>query len=175
VEHLAVFGAQGVRCDIPVPGRGRDQHGARPGARVAQRHVGGGGAHAAAGELHGRERHVEGGVGRREFHLHARGIDVELLGGGHGEAGVHALAHLRLADDHGHGVVGRDPQEGIGLEHLSVARGGLVEAVLGEPDAHVQAGADDRAADQETAPVEMGTCGITHGELLVRECMDVKV
>ena len=65
---------------------------------------------------------LKAGSAPRELHLHARRIHVELLGHRHRESGVDALAHLRLADDDGDGVIRRDAHEGVRLKRAP-ARG----------------------------------------------------
>jgi hypothetical protein len=112
--------------------------------------VGGAGAHAAAGELHGHERHVERRIGAGHLDLDAIGIDVQLFGHRHGQAGVYALAHLGLADDDGDGVIRRDAHEGIGLQGTTVGGRG-VEAFLGQANAEIQAAADHGTGNQEVA------------------------
>ena len=59
---------------------------------------------------------VELRVGRRALDSHLRPRGVELLGDQRRQAGVGALAHLEVLDDHGHRVVGADRQERVGRE-----------------------------------------------------------
>jgi hypothetical protein len=118
--------------------------------------VGGAGAHAAAGELHGHERHVERRVRAGEFHPDTLRVHVELFGHHHRKPGVDTLAHLALADDHGDRIVGRDPHEGVGGERPALrSRSGF--AFLRVADAENQTAADDTrggAGGQESTTVE---------------------
>ena len=68
---------------------------------------------AAAGALHAERRVVIDFVGRRELSVNSLPIAFELFGGEHRERCLHALAHLRLADQDSYLVVRRDVNPGV--------------------------------------------------------------
>ena len=112
---------------------------------------------------------VEGRIDRRELHRQLRRLDVELLAEQHRQAGVDALAHLALADDHRDRVVAGDPQEGVRLElerrlagrpgARTGAAGPLPEVLRHHVDARGRCRADHAEADQEVA-----AAGVDAGE-----------
>ena len=154
IGHHAIFGAQRCSFHVPLLRRGSDQHRARRGAGLAQGVVRGGRAHAAAGELHLQERMIERRIDAGEFHAHPLRVDVEFLGRDHRQAGVHALAHFRFADDHGHRVIAGNAQIRARIEiHRRASAGGVITQQAGHHvDSRSGAGRDDTRADQEVAP-----------------------
>ena len=96
------------------------------------------------------ERRIDAG----ELDAHPLRVDVEFLGRDHRQAGVHALAHFRFADDHGHRVIARNAQIRARLEvHRRARTGGVITQQAGHHvDSRSSAGRDDARADQEVAP-----------------------
>ena len=90
----------------------------RPGQSVAvEFHPG---RRRAAGDLHAAKRRqaVIGRRGWRVLHADFRPVGVQFFGDQHGQAGPDALAHFRMAEQHGDAVVRRDAQERVGREGL---------------------------------------------------------
>ena len=58
---------------------------------------------------------VELRIGGSEGHAHARPVGIEFVGQDGGETRRIALPHIQMLDQHGDGVVGGDPHEGVGL------------------------------------------------------------
>ena len=116
VDHGAALSAAVDPVHRPRLARGRHQHLARGGARLAKRRVGRPHAGAAAGALHAEYRVGVRLVGRRELDFHFGPVGVELFGEEHRQGGGHALAHLGAVHDDEHTVVRADPQPRVGSE-----------------------------------------------------------
>jgi len=152
-EHLTERGAALRGLDLPLRGRSAHQHRARCGAGLAQGcpvrpHRG-----AAAGGLHAEHRVRVGLVDRRLLDAHRFPVGIELLGQQHRDGGVHALAHLGRAAQHGDAVVGRDAQPGV--ERGACRRGGAEAAAGRQHETEHQRA----AGTHETAPVERDGAG----------------
>ncbi len=94
--------------NAPLPGRGRDQHGARDGAYLAQfvpmfRKCG-----ASAGVLAPILRFIDIGL----LNLHHLPVGVQLVSDDHGQRGADTLAGLRILGHDGHDAIWRDADKG---------------------------------------------------------------
>ena len=138
MDHVAGFRAARRRLDVPFRSRGGDQHGPRGRPGLAHAIPLGPGAGAAAGHLNAVHRVVVDRRNRGRLESDLRPVGVELLGDEHRDAGVRALAHLRVVDDDGHGVVGPDPHKGIERERPPLLTRRLARRERGQVQAQHQ-------------------------------------
>lgn len=145
VNDEARLGGASRSGNVPLLRGGGDEHGAAGGGGVAEARPTGANGGAAAGTLEAILR-VEHGT--RDFDMLP--VGVELVGEDHREAGVRALAELRLRDPEGDAVIGRDLEPGIGLE----GGGAFVGIRVGQVEGDDQAGAGQGRGLEEFAAIE---------------------
>jgi hypothetical protein len=156
IHHVAGFGLEAGTIHLPGLRGGFLQHLPRRGAGLAQLRVGVGHGGAAAGALHRAPEQVvvQGVVGGSAFHADVLPGHFQFLGHQGGQAGIHALAHLQMLDQHGHDAVRGDADEGVGGEGLASrsrqgqlgGAGGVEVKTQGQAGPECGAGLDEVAA-----------------------------
>ena len=148
-----------LRIGLPLPGSGRDEHGAGGGAHAAHRLVVHGRRHAAAGHLAAVLRRIE--VRLLDADLAPR--DVELLGDEHRQHRLDALADLGVLGHDRRDAVRGQPDEGV-ERRLGAGIGGdrsrAARAVQREAGADQHAAAGQGGDVKEAAPGE--GAGLVH-------------
>lgn len=144
--------------DFPLLGSGLFQHGSHGGAAPAHRFEPMAHAARTVGILVAKTRFVT----RRLRNLHQRPIGLQFIGHHHGQAGAHALAHLRAVADHGDGAIGGDADIDLGIIDQAIGHRGpavllhFVGKGLGQaPTGSHHQGAGRADALEETAPAKV--------------------
>ncbi|MNL10374.1 hypothetical protein D3C87_1311720 [compost metagenome] len=149
----AGFGMNLGRRDVETLGRRVDQHQARRRAGLAiavELHPGRG---RAAGDLHPAKARqaVIGGRSRGMLDADLRPVGVQFFGNQHGQPGPDALAHFRVAEQHGDAVVVANTQEGVGCKHVALVLRAHGETVgTGHGKRHHQSTAQHGTALEKT-------------------------
>ncbi len=155
VDYVSWLSAAGCRFDVPLRGRGGDEHGASGRAGLAHPLPLAPGAAAAARHLDAVNRVVVDRSHRRGLEMDFLPVRVQLLGDEHRDARVRPLAHFSVIDDHGDGVVAADAHEGVERERPTLLRRLVTCGARRQVQAQDQAAAGEQAGAEESAAAEV--------------------
>ena len=154
MDDPAVRGAARRLVHLPGVGRGSDEHFTRRRAGLAHRFPVAAHRRGSARRLDAEDRVLVGVVRGSLLEADLRPVRLEVLGDELRDRGEYALAHLGQTDDHRDRVVGRNPEERVGLKRHGRRIGRPRRP--GQRDTEYQSASDDGAGLQEIAPGFVG-------------------